>query len=90
MQQVFGHTNEKNQCAHATLLLVRGSDDDASLRWLHRDIEDIFGVGKVADSPLKVGLCIFTCEDRLRKQKGIQIYFIHVELVFSLKGISVN
>lgn len=65
----------ENQCSHTYLLFVWGFYDDASLRRLHRNTEDIFGVGKVADSPLKAGLCVFTHEHRLWKQKHSDSFY---------------
>lgn len=60
---------EKSVYSHAHLLLVWGFYDDASLRRLHWNTEYIFGVGEVADSPLKTGLCVSTHEHRLWKWK---------------------
>lgn len=79
---------EKIQCSHACLLFVWGFYDDASLRWLHGHTEDIFGVGKVADSPLKAGLCVFAREHRLCKKKSLRS--IWQTWNFSLKIIKVK
>lgn len=61
-------------CSHAYLLFVWGFDDDASLRVIHWNTENIFGVGKVADPPLKAGLCVFTHEYGLRKQNEDELH----------------
>lgn len=79
------------QCSHAYLLFVGGFYDDASLRRLRRNAEDVFGVGEVADSPLEAGLCVFTHEYRLWKQRHSNPFYRHdIYWSFSLKWIKVN
>lgn len=69
------HETKMNQKgSHAYLLLVGGFYDDASLRMLQENTEDIFRVGKVTDSPLKAGLCVFTHECRLWKQIAFKVF----------------
>lgn len=56
--------------SRASVLLVRRSNYDASLRWLHRYAEDVSRIREVADSPLEAGLCVFTCKHRLWKRRA--------------------
>lgn len=76
MQQVYNiKRNEvrKTQCTHAYLLFVGGFYDDTSLRRLH--IKDFFGIGKIADSPLKADLCVFPHKNRLVKREKKSIFY---------------
>lgn len=72
MQQVYNikrNVVRETLCTHASLLFVGGFYDDASLRRLHRNIKNFFGVRKIADSPLKADLGVFPHKNWLLKRK---------------------
>lgn len=58
----------ETQCTHTYLLFVRGFYDDTSLRRLHKNSKDFFGIGKISDSPLKADLRVFPHKNWLLQQ----------------------
>lgn len=74
-------------CSYSYVLFICGFNDDTPLGWVHRDSKDIFGVRKVADSPLKTCLCVPAHENRLEKQKYSSSFYKHRILKKHLKRI---
>lgn len=70
----------------ASVLLVRRSNYDASLRWLHRYAEDVSRIREVADSPLEAGLRVFTCKHRLWRRRASYNFYKYGTLGLATKA----